>query len=207
MSAHEPGYVGAYLDRSLAALAAFAADRAAQALLGEMAEATVAALRQGGKLLVAGNGGSAGDSQHIAGEFVSRLMFDHAPLAAIALTVDGSVITATGNDYGYEHVFERQVLGLGRGGDVFLGISTSGRSPNVLAALDAARGRGLVCLGFTGSGPGGAAMAERCSLLFRAPASETAIIQQLHITAAHIFCALVERAMFPELIPPDRPGG
>ena len=203
MSAHEPDYVAAYLDRSLAALGAFAADRAAQALLGEMASATVAALRAGGKLLVAGNGGSAGDSQHIAGEFISRLMFDHAPLAAIALTVDGSVITATGNDYGYDHVFERQVLGLGRPGDVFLGISTSGRSPNVLRALDAARGKGLVCLGFTGAGPGAGVMAERCDLLFRAPSPETAIIQQLHITAAHIVCALVERAMFPELVPPD----
>jgi D-sedoheptulose 7-phosphate isomerase len=203
MQVHDPGYVAAYLDRSLAALSAFAADRAAQALLGEMAGATVAALRAGGKLLVAGNGGSAGDSQHIAGEFISRLMFDHAPLAAIALTVDGSVITATGNDYGYEHVFERQVLGLGRPGDVLLGISTSGRSPNVLRAFDAARGAGLVCLGFTGAGPGAAAMAERCALLFRAPASETAIIQQLHITAAHVFCALVERAMFPALVPPD----
>ncbi len=202
MSAHEPDYVAAYLDRSLAALGAFAADRAAQALLGEMASATVTALRAGGKLLVAGNGGSAGDSQHIAGEFISRLMFDHAPLAAIALTVDGSVITATGNDYGYEHVFERQVLGLGRAGDVFLGISTSGRSPNVLRALDAARGKGLVCLGFTGTGPGAGVMAERCDLLFRAPSTETALIQQIHITAAHVFCALVERAMFPELVLP-----
>jgi D-sedoheptulose 7-phosphate isomerase len=202
MSTHDAPYVAAYLDRSLAALTAFAADRAAQDLLGAMAEATVTALRQGGKLLVAGNGGSAGDSQHIAGEFISRLMFDHAPLAAVALTTDGSVMTATGNDYGYEHVFERQVLGLGREGDVFLGISTSGRSPNVLRAFDAARARGLVCLGFTGAGPGAAAMAERCALLFRAPSTETAIIQQIHITAAHVMCALVERAMFPDLAPP-----
>lgn len=202
MSTHDAGYVAAYLDRSLAALSAFASDRAAQALLGAMAEATAAALRAGGKLLVAGNGGSAGDSQHIAGEFISRLMFDHAPLAAVALTTDGSVMTATGNDYGYEHVFERQVLGLGRKGDVFLGISTSGRSPNVLRAFDAARGRDMVCLGFTGAGPDAAAMAERCALLFRAPSTETAIIQQLHITAAHVVCALVERAMFPELAPP-----
>jgi D-sedoheptulose 7-phosphate isomerase len=203
MKLDDPGYAAAYLDRSLAALSAFASDRAAQALIAEMAQATVAALRAGGKLLVAGNGGSAGDSQHIAGEFVSRLMFDHAPLAAIALTVDGSVLTATGNDYGYEHVFERQVLGLGRPGDVFLGISTSGRSPNVLRAFAAARAREMVCLGFTGAGPGSAAMAVPGGLLFRAPATETALIQQLHITAAHIFCALVERAMFPDLVPPD----
>jgi len=195
-------YTDAYLARSRAALDALAADPAACDLLGAMAERIAAAMAEGGKLLVAGNGGSAGDSQHIAGEFISRLMFDHAPLAAIALTVDGSVMTATGNDYGYEYVFERQVLGLGRPGDVFLGISTSGRSANVLRALDAAAGRGLVCLGFTGAGPGAAAMAERCALLFRAPSTETAIIQQLHITAAHIVCALVERTMFPALAPP-----
>ena len=194
-------YIAAYLARSAAALGALVADAAAAALLAEMAGTVAAAMRAGGKLLVAGNGGSAGDSQHIAGEFISRLMFDHAPLPAIALTTDGSVMTATGNDYGYEHVFERQVLGLGRAGDVFLGISPSGRSPNVLRAFDAARGRGMTCLGFTGSGPGAAAMAERCALLFRAPAAETAIIQQLHITAAHIVCALVERAMFPDLAP------
>ncbi len=195
-------YVAAYLDRSLAALASFAADRTAQAGLRAMAQAIAGALAAGGKLLIAGNGGSAGDSQHIAGEFISRLMFDRAPLAAVALTTDGSVMTATGNDYGYAHVFERQVLGLGRTGDVLLGISTSGRSPNVLAAFAAARGRGMVCLGFTGAGPGGAMMAEHCALLFRAASTETAIIQQLHITAAHVVCALVERAMFPDLAPP-----
>ncbi len=202
MDAPIPPYVTAYLARSRAALDALAADPSAQATLAAMAETIAGAMRAGGKLLVAGNGGSAGDSQHIAGEFISRLMFDHAPLPALALTVDGSVITATGNDYGYEHVFERQVRGLGRAGDVFLAISTSGRSPNVLRALDAAREGGVICLGFTGAGPGAAAMETRCAHLFRAPAAETAIIQQLHITAAHIVCALVERAMFPELAPP-----
>ena len=202
MDAPIPPYVTAYLARSRAALDALAADPAGQATLAAMAETIAAAMRAGGKLLVAGNGGSAGDSQHIAGEFISRLMFDHAPLPALALTVDGSVITATGNDYGYEYVFERQVRGLGRAGDVFLAISTSGRSPNVLRALDAAREGGVICLGFTGAGPGAAAMQPRCAHLFRAPATETAIIQQLHITAAHIVCALVERAMFPELAPP-----
>ena len=202
MDAPIPPYVTAYLARSRAALDALAADPAAQATLAAMAETIAGAMRAGGKLLVAGNGGSAGDSQHIAGEFISRLMFDHAPLPALALTVDGSVLTATGNDYGYDFVFERQVRGLGRAGDVFLAISTSGRSPNVLRALDAARERGVICLGFTGAGPGAAEMAGRCAHLFRAPSTETAIVQQLHITAAHIVCALVERAMFPALAPP-----
>jgi D-sedoheptulose 7-phosphate isomerase len=195
----ETDYIDAYLSRSAVAMTELARDRDAQALLARMAEITCRAMRAGRKLMIAGNGGSAGDSQHIAGEFISRLMFDHVPLPAIALTVDSSAMTATANDYGYQHVFERQVLGLGQEGDVFLGISTSGRSPNVLRALDAARGKGVVCLGFAGRSGGD--MAERCELLFRAHSDHTPIIQQLHITAAHVFCALIERGMFPDLAP------
>lgn len=192
-------FVDGYVARSMRALSELESGTAERQAIAAIADAIVASLRGGGKLLIAGNGGSAGDSQHIAGEFVSRLMFDRAPLPAIALTVDGSVMTATGNDYGYEHVFERQVRALARPGDAFLAISTSGRSPNVLRALEAAREHRAACLGFAGRGGGG--MAERCDLIFHAPADETAIIQQLHITAAHIVCALVERAMFPERIP------
>jgi len=188
-------YVANYLAESVAALGAFAADAASQGVLTRMADSTVAAMRAGKKLLIAGNGGSAADAQHIAGEFISRLMFDHAPLPAIALTTDTSALTATANDYGYELVFERQVLGLGQPGDVFLGISTSGNSPNVLRALQAARGRGLSTLGFAGAG--GGKMAGLCDLLLMAPSKWTPVIQQVHITAAHIYCALIERAMFP----------
>ena len=133
--------IEAYLDESLAALAALRADARAQETLAAMADGIVGAMRAGRKLLIAGNGGSAADAQHIAGEIVGRLWFDRAPLPAIALTVDSSVLTAIGNDYGYEHVFERQVLGLGQEGDVLLGISTSGRTPNVLRALAAAGSR------------------------------------------------------------------
>lgn len=190
-----PDFVKSYLAESVAALTAFQADTAYQQTMTEMAEAIVLALRAGKKLLIAGNGGSAGDAQHIAGEFISRLMYDRAPLAAIALTVDTSVITATGNDYGYEYIFERQILGLGQPGDVFLGISTSGKSPNVLRAFDAARERGLTSIGFCGAD--GGPMRERCSLLLQAPSGKTAVIQQIHIVAAHIVCALVEREMFP----------
>jgi len=199
MSPDAPRYVAHYLAASRAAMDAFAEDAAAGAVMIAMAEEIVASMRAGGKLLVAGNGGSAADAQHIAGEFISRLMYDHAPLPAIALTTDSSAITATGNDYGYEHVFERQVLGLGRPGDVFLGISTSGNSPNVVRALQAARARGLVTHGFAGQG--GGQMAGLCGRLLRAPSTWTPIIQQVHITAAHIVCALVERAMFPEAAP------
>ncbi len=193
---HSPQhYMADYLAQSLAAMQAFAADAAAHAVMHAMAEAIVGSLRQGGKLLVAGNGGSAGDAQHIAGEFVTRLMYDRAPLAALALTVDSSVITSAGNDYGFTHVFERQVRALGRPGDVFLGISTSGRSANVVAALEAARAGGLRTLGFAGHDP--AAMGPLCDIVLAAPTPWTPVIQQVHITAGHIVCALVERAMFP----------
>ena len=188
-------WVSDYLEKSLDAMQRFAADADARQRLGRMAQAIRDSLTDGGKLMVAGNGGSAGDAQHIAGEFVVRLMYDRAPLAAIALTTDPSVMTAAGNDYGFEHVFERQVRALGRRGDVFLGISTSGNSPNIVRALEAARAAGLVTMGFSG-GDGGA-MAGPCDHLFLAPSRETAIVQQIHITAAHIVCALVERAIFP----------
>lgn len=188
-------FVADYLHQSVAALTAFAADAAAQETLARMAEVTAVAMRAGKKLLIAGNGGSAADAQHIAGEFISRLMFDHAPLPAIALTTDTSALTATANDYGYEQVFERQVRGLAQQGDVFLGLSTSGNSPNVLRALSAARERGLTTLGF--SGAGGGRMTGLCDLILMAPSKSTPVIQQVHITAAHIYCALIERAMFP----------
>ncbi|HEV2673686.1 MAG TPA: D-sedoheptulose 7-phosphate isomerase [Aliidongia sp.] len=188
-------FIDSYLTETVASLSAFQADPHHRQVMTGMADAIVGALRQDRKLLICGNGGSAGDSQHIAGEFISRLMYDRAPLAAIALTTDTSVITATGNDYGYEHIFTRQVQGLGQKGDVLLGISTSGRSPNVLSAFGAAREKGMVCIGFTGSH--GGPMQEACSLLLEAPSPKTAIIQQIHIVAAHIICALVESTMFP----------
>lgn len=188
-------FIDTYLDETIASMTEFRSDPHYAQVLTDIAGVIITALRQGRKLLVCGNGGSAGDAQHIAGEFISRLMYDRPPLAAMALTTDTSVITATGNDYGYEHVFERQVMGLGQQGDVLLAISTSGASPNVLRALAAAREKDLISVGFTGAQ--GGAIAEVCDLLLRAPSKKTAIIQQIHITAAHIVCALVERAMFP----------
>ncbi len=158
------------------------------------------ALINGHKILLAGNGGSAADAQHIAGELLSRLNYDRAPLAAIALTTDSSVLTAVGNDYGYESVFERQVLGLGRSGDVLIAISTSGRSPNILRAIAAAHKNGLAVVGLTGST--GGEMARRCDLCLRVPSDATPFIQQLHITAAHIICGLVEERLFPRVPAP-----
>jgi D-sedoheptulose 7-phosphate isomerase len=193
-SLSDPEYVADFLARSVSAMRAFA-EGDGPGVLTRMAERVTGSMKAGGKLLICGNGGSAADAQHIAGEFISRLMYDRRPLPSVALTTDSSALTATGNDYGYEHVFERQVLGLGLPGDVLLGISTSGRSPNVLRALQAARSRGVVTMGFAGhhAGP----MRELCDFVFEAPSDHTPIIQQIHITAAHIFCALVERAMCP----------
>lgn len=187
-------FVEAYLSDSLATLDAFARDAAAVQNLSAMANVIGDALEAGNKVLIAGNGGSAADAQHIAGELLSRLFFDRSPLPAIALTTDTSVLTAIGNDYGYEKIFERQVLGLGRPGDIFLGISTSGKSPNVMLALDAAKARGLVTIGFTGAA--GGEMAGKCDHILKAPSAKTSIIQQIHIVAAHIVCALVEERLF-----------
>jgi D-sedoheptulose 7-phosphate isomerase len=189
-------FVDSYLDETVEAFTAFRADARHRRVMDEMAGLIAERFRDGRKLLICGNGGSAADAQHIAGEFISRLMYDRAPLPAIALTTDTSVLTATGNDYGYAHVFERQVLGLGREGDVLLGISTSGSSPNVLRAFAAAQGKGVACIGFTGVNNG--KMREHCELLLEAPSSKTAVIQQIHITAAHVVCALVERTIFPQ---------
>jgi D-sedoheptulose 7-phosphate isomerase len=189
-------FVTDYLKESLRALEVFVASGDAHRTILTFADVVTDALSAGHKLLVAGNGGSAGDAQHIAGEFLSRLFFDRLPLPAIALTTDTSVLTAVGNDYGYEKVFERQILGLGQVGDVFLGISTSGQSPNVLRALEAARSKGLVTLGLTGSFAG--PMGPLCDHIFCAPSSKTSIIQQIHITVAHLVCGLVEQRIFAQ---------
>ena len=146
----EQEFIASYLRESSAVLKTYTADAAAPSTLIRFADTITTALASRNKLMIAGNGGSAADAQHIAGEFVSRLFVDRAPLSAIALTTDSSVLTAVGNDYGYEKVFERQVLGLGNPGDVFLGISTSGKSPNILVGGGAVRAGGAISLGFSG---------------------------------------------------------
>lgn len=183
-----------YLAQTAQVMTAALNDHAFMESLASATAAISAAFQAGNKVLLAGNGGSAGDAQHIAGEFLSRLNFDRAPLPAIALTTDSSVLTAVGNDYGYEHVFERQVRGLGKAGDVFIGISTSGRSPNIVKALEAARLQGMVTVGFCGADP--RLMGSLCDITVRAPSTETPLIQQVHIVAAHIICGEVERVIF-----------
>ena len=187
--------VAEHFRRSCETLSRAAEDARLRTAIHAIAAAITEAFRAGRKLLIAGNGGSAADAQHIAGEFLSRLNFDRNPLPAIALTADTSVLTAIGNDYGFERTFERQVRGLGRRGDVFIAISTSGRSPNVIAALKAARECGLTTIGFTGTAPNGA-MQPLCDHCLAAPSTETPLIQQIHIVAAHAICGLVERNLF-----------
>ena len=150
--------------------------------------------RRGGRLYIAGNGGSAADAQHLAAEFVSKLARDRAPLAAEAMTVDTSVLTAIGNDYGYEQVFSRQVTGKMTEKDIFLGITTSGQSPNILNALDTCRQMSIPTIVFTGR-EGGAAK-ERSDYCIVVPGEMTSTIQEIHIVLAHSLCECVERAIF-----------
>lgn len=187
-------FIMEHFARSQDTLAQAAGDRTLHASIVKVSDVITNSLRMGGKLLIAGNGGSAADAQHIAGEFLSRLNFDRSPLPAVALTTDSSVLTAVGNDYGYEKVFERQVLGLGKQGDVFIAISTSGRSRNILAALRAAREVGVTTIGFAGSAT--TEMAPLCDHILSVPSAETPMIQQIHIIIAHIVCGIVERNIF-----------
>jgi D-sedoheptulose 7-phosphate isomerase len=192
-SPEDDNLIAGFFDRSLAALQDAAQDRALLRLVAAIAQAIEGSLRAGGKLLIAGNGGSAADAQHLAAEFLSRYVVDRGPLPAVALTTDTSVLTAVGNDYGFEHVFERQVRGLGRPGDAFLAISTSGRSRNILRALETARDMGLVTIGFSGAAE--TEMRPLCRHFLAVASHETAIVQQIHMVAGHAICALVERAM------------
>lgn len=185
--------IAAHFQLSLAAITAAASDAALLAASRAIAAASIKALQQGRKILLAGNGGSAADAQHIAAEIIGRYKRDRAAWPAVALTTDTSALTAIANDYGFERVFARQVEGLGQPGDVFIGITTSGRSPNILAAFEVARQRGLVTVGMTG--PSGRSMGTLCDHLLIAPAPETALVQQIHLMAAHAICDEIEVAL------------
>ncbi|EAH5300369.1 D-sedoheptulose 7-phosphate isomerase [Campylobacter jejuni] len=154
----------------------------------------IKAYRNGNKTLLAGNGGSAADAQHIAGEFVSRFYFDRPGIASIALTTDTSILTAIGNDYGYENLFARQVQAQGVKGDVFIGISTSGNSKNILKALEFCKQKEIISIGL--SGASGGAMNELCDYCIKVPSTCTPRIQEAHILIGHIICAIVEEELF-----------
>lgn len=180
--------------KSIDLLTAMSNDTRLQTQIGEALAMCVNTLRNEGKLLFAGNGGSAADAQHWAGELVSRFYFDRPGLPAIALTTDSSILTAIGNDYGYDYVFARQVEALGRKGDLLLAISTSGNSKNILRAIQAARVAGIAVIGFTGKS--GGAMAEFCDICFQIPSSETPKIQEGHEFLGHLLCGLIEQEIF-----------
>lgn len=158
------------------------------------ADAVVAAYKNGGRLYIAGNGGSAADAQHLAAEFVSKLARDRDPLPAEALTVDSSILTAIGNDYGYDEVFARQIAGKMSDKDIFLGITTSGNSRNIIRALEVCKGLGIKSVVF--SGHDGGKVRELADVCVIATGSETATIQEVHIVLAHSLCECVEEAVF-----------
>lgn len=187
------------IHRDLEASAEHAQSLAGDAVLIEAIEAVVdlcmRSLKAGGKILFAGNGGSAADAQHMAGEFVSRFNYDRPGLAAVALTVDSSILTAIGNDYGYDYVFSRQIEALGQAGDVFFAYSTSGNSANIIRALEAAKAKRVSRVGLTGNR--GGAMNPLCDYLLAMPSAHTPRIQEGHLMVGHAICAAVEARMFP----------
>ena len=190
----KPDLVRAKLLEGLGVMEAVARDAALHTTLAAAAQATADALLAGRKLMVAGNGGSAADAQHVAAEFVCRLVDDRPAMRAVALAANTSILTAVGNDYGFERVFSRQIEALGQPGDIFLAISTSGNSPNVLHALEQCRAMGIATIGLTGNT--GGKMPPLCDYCLRVPSEVTMYIQQAHLALEHIFSLLVERRYF-----------
>ncbi len=187
-------YISAQINEAQQVMSTMLADDSLILTVQAAANACITSLQQGGKILLAGNGGSAADAQHIAGEFVSRFAFDRPGLPAIALTTDSSILTAIGNDYGFEKLFSRQVQAHGNKGDIFIGYSTSGMSPNIMRAFEESRTRGLICIGLTGNR--GGPMQSLCDYLIEIPSSDTPKVQEGHLVVGHILCGLVERAIF-----------
>ena len=187
-------YITAQIAEARRVMAAMLIDDALLAEVESAAQACVASIKKGGKVLLAGNGGSAADAQHIAAELVGRYELQRRAWPAIALTTDTSALTALSNDYGFEKLFARQLQALGNKGDVFIAYSTSGKSPNILLALQEARARGLTCIGFSGNR--GGPMAERCDHYLAVPSADTPKIQEGHLVLGHILCGLAENAMF-----------
>jgi D-sedoheptulose 7-phosphate isomerase len=190
------GRIGKSIETSIDAQQNLLNDSKTIAEIASVCSAIVAAFRQGNKLILFGNGGSAADAQHIAAEFVGRFAFNRTALPAIALGVNGSCLTAIGNDYGFEQVFARQVEALGRAGDVVVGISTSGHSPNILQGLTTAKRMGLRTIAMTGQTGGklrGCGDVDSCIC---APTDETPRIQECHILIGHVICEIVEQELF-----------
>jgi len=186
--------IKARLLESQEVVSAMLADDKLQNLIAAAAVACIKCLRGGGKILLAGNGGSAADAQHIAGELVSMFLFDRPGLSAMALTTDTSILTAIGNDYGYQKLFARQLQANGRSADVLIAYSTSGSSPNILSALEQARENGMVSIGMTGNRRG--VMCDLCDFLLEVPSPSTPRIQEGHLILGHLLCELIESEIY-----------
>ena len=184
---------------SISTKQAILSDKGLMRNIAAAAQMIVDAYEQGKKTLLAGNGGSAADAQHIAGEFVSKFYFDRPGIASIALTTDTSIITAIGNDYGYDKLFSRQIQAQGSAGDVFIGISISGNSANLVEALRMCGQKGIKTIGLTGFT--GGEMDSMCDLCIKVPSGETPRIQESHILIGHIICCIVEEKLFGDLKP------
>lgn len=187
-------YINKQIEESISLKSRILNDEKLTALIKKVCNLCVDIYKNDGKTLIAGNGGSAADAQHIAAEFVSKFYFDRPGLSSIALTTDTSTLTAIGNDYGYDELFARQIEANGRLGDVFIGISTSGNSKNILKALEKAKAMGIVTIGLTGEGGGD--MVNICDYCIRVPSSSTPRIQEAHILIGHIICSVVEESLF-----------
>ena len=187
-------YIKNYIKNSILAKEQILSDADLLSLIEKTANLIVEAYNSGKKVLTAGNGGSAGDAQHIAAELVSKFMLDRPALNAIALTTNSSILTAVGNDYSAEYIFSRQIQAYGNSGDIFIAISTSGNSLNIINAIKEAKNRGMVVIGLVGSKK--SKMDNLCDILLRVPSEQTPIIQESHIMMGHIICALAEKELF-----------
>jgi D-sedoheptulose 7-phosphate isomerase len=174
-------------------LQVFSALEALAPQIEQIADALAASLQAGRKIMWCGNGGSAADAQHLAAELTGRFVNNRIPLAGLALATDASALTCIGNDFGFDAVFERQVMALGQGGDCLIAISTSGQSPNVVRAVEAARAKGILTVGLTGRD--GGRLAGLCDHCLVVPSATTARIQEAHIFIGHLWCTLIERAL------------
>lgn len=192
-------YIRQCIEDSLAVKQKVLNDQALLDRLQRVADVCIQAFRQGNKVMLAGNGGSAADAQHIAAEFVSRFDFDRPGIPSLALSTDTSMLTAIGNDYGYEHVFRRQVQAQGREGDILIGISTSGNSRNVILAVEEARRMGIVTVALTGAN---GILPGLCDHALQVPATHTPRIQENHILLGHILCGYVEAVIFADIKKP-----
>lgn len=194
MSGDNNATVLEHMQESMGIMQKIVADTVLQVELENICELCTSIYRNGKKILIAGNGGSAADAQHFAGELVSRFYFDRPPLPAIALTTDTSILTAIGNDYGFKNIFSRQILAHGCAGDLFIAISSSGNSENIQEAIETCKSKDMVTIGLTGAS--GGRMKDLCNHCLCVPSSSTPRIQECHLVIEHTICAYVEQQIF-----------